>query len=301
MPTSYRVIVQSEAFDDLDAIIDYIKPNSPQNAAAVDARSNETIRGDSTVANAQRRNPISCLDRRRTPPGIACCGGFAAVSDRNRAGPLRTALLPLHAGGRPGSGAGRGGRGGRPAREAQRAARPGPAASALLGGVVGQRDRHRAVPAEEAHPETSRTGRPPACSTWAAAWAWRAPSRRPWGRGCCSRTWKRPPCCSPGSTACPAAAGAAPAGSTGSATRCGEQFDLILGSDILYERKQWEYLEPFWRAHLSHGGAVLLGEPGRQTGELFLPWIAARGWAMEQFAEQVPTRATPVQVVADLG
>jgi predicted nicotinamide N-methyase len=32
--------------------------------------------------------------------------------------------------------------------------------------------------------------------------------------------------------------------------RLGERFDLILGADILYERKQWDYLEPFWRAHL---------------------------------------------------
>src|SRR5687768_17259142 len=29
--------------------------------------------------------------------------------------------------------------------------------------------------------------------------------------------------------------------------RLDERFDLILGADILYERKQWDYLEPFWR------------------------------------------------------
>src|SRR5262245_66037430 len=40
----------------------------------------------------------------------------------------------------------------------------------------------------------------------------------------------------------------------------GERFDLILGADILYERKQWENLEPFWRAHLAPSGSILLGE-----------------------------------------
>jgi plasmid stabilization system protein ParE len=34
MPTTYRVILMPEAFDNLDAIIDHIKQDSPQNAAA---------------------------------------------------------------------------------------------------------------------------------------------------------------------------------------------------------------------------------------------------------------------------
>ena len=59
--------------------------------------------------------------------------------------------------------------------------------------------------------------------------------------------------------------------------RLDETFDLILGADILYERNQWEFLEPFWRAHLSPAGSILLGEPGRQTGDDFPTWIAVRG------------------------
>ena len=35
MPTAYRVIVLPEAFDDLDRITEYIKKDSPKNAAAV--------------------------------------------------------------------------------------------------------------------------------------------------------------------------------------------------------------------------------------------------------------------------
>jgi predicted nicotinamide N-methyase len=75
-----------------------------------------------------------------------------------------------------------------------------------------------------------------------------------------------------------------------------EQFPLILGADILYERAQWEYLEPFWRRHLAPGGRILLGEPGRQTGDLFLQWIAHRAWNLRVAEEVVPTRAKPVRI-----
>lgn len=78
--------------------------------------------------------------------------------------------------------------------------------------------------------------------------------------------------------------------------RLGERFDLILGADILYERKQWDYLEPFWRAHLQPTGSVLLGEPGRKTGDLFVDWIVGRGWRLEEFAEPVETRSRPIRL-----
>jgi predicted nicotinamide N-methyase len=76
----------------------------------------------------------------------------------------------------------------------------------------------------------------------------------------------------------------------------GERFDLVLGADILYERRQWDHLEPFWRRHLAPGGAVLLGEPGRQTGELFVPWIVRRGWDLRELEERVETRTKPIRL-----
>jgi len=78
--------------------------------------------------------------------------------------------------------------------------------------------------------------------------------------------------------------------------RLDERFDLILGADILYERKQWDFLEPFWRAHLATGATVLLGEPGRQTGEMFIDWIGQRGWSLERHSEPVSTRPTPIRI-----
>ncbi|MGB7157649.1 MAG: methyltransferase [Tepidisphaeraceae bacterium] len=75
-----------------------------------------------------------------------------------------------------------------------------------------------------------------------------------------------------------------------------ERFDLILGADILYERKQWDFLEPFWRAHLAPGGAILLGEPGRQTGDLFIEWISSRGWTLTRHEQRVDTREKPIRL-----
>ena len=77
----------------------------------------------------------------------------------------------------------------------------------------------------------------------------------------------------------------------------GERFDVILGSDVLYERTQWQHLEPFFCAHLAPGGRVLLGEPGRQSGEAFVQWIAQYpGWHLTHRQQRVPTRSAPIRL-----
>lgn len=70
--------------------------------------------------------------------------------------------------------------------------------------------------------------------------------------------------------------------------RLRERFDLILGSDILYERSQWDALAAFWTEHVTAQGRVLLGEPGRAAGDLFEPWIAGRGWQVRQSWQETP-------------
>jgi predicted nicotinamide N-methyase len=78
--------------------------------------------------------------------------------------------------------------------------------------------------------------------------------------------------------------------------RLNEHFDLILGADILYERKQWEHLERFWHHHLAPGGMVVLGEPGRPMGEAFPQWITERGWTLHVHDQPVPTREKPIRL-----
>ena len=79
--------------------------------------------------------------------------------------------------------------------------------------------------------------------------------------------------------------------------RLDDRFDLIVGADILYERNQWEFLDAFWRHHLAPGGELVLGEPGRQTGDTFLDWAPARGWDLHRVDRKVPTREAPVRIL----
>ena len=74
-------------------------------------------------------------------------------------------------------------------------------------------------------------------------------------------------------------------------------FPLIVGTDILYERKQWPYLHSFFSRHLAPGGEILLGEPGRQTGEAFLPFAKEHGWQTATSLHPTPTRTVPIRVI----
>jgi predicted nicotinamide N-methyase len=76
----------------------------------------------------------------------------------------------------------------------------------------------------------------------------------------------------------------------------GEQFDLILGADILYDKTQWPFLDAFFREHLAPGGVVILGEPGRATGDLFVNWIVERNWSLDRIEVLVPTRGKPIRI-----
>ncbi len=77
----------------------------------------------------------------------------------------------------------------------------------------------------------------------------------------------------------------------------GRRFDLIIGADILYERTQWDFLEPFWRNHLTDTGLVVLGEPGRPTSETFPTWINAKGWTVRMEKRAVPGRPEPIRLI----
>jgi predicted nicotinamide N-methyase len=77
-----------------------------------------------------------------------------------------------------------------------------------------------------------------------------------------------------------------------------EKFDLIVGADILYERGQWVFLEPFWKKHLADSGTVLLGEPGRPTGDSFIDWIQTKGWKIKVTDQPVKTRPRPVRILS---
>lgn len=79
--------------------------------------------------------------------------------------------------------------------------------------------------------------------------------------------------------------------------RLADRFDLILGADILYERQQWAHLDTFFQAHLKPGGAVLLGEPGRISGQNYVPWMESHGWCVRRYQQQLPGGADPIRLL----
>lgn len=62
----------------------------------------------------------------------------------------------------------------------------------------------------------------------------------------------------------------------------GERFELILGSDILYDRRQPETLLGFLDARLAPGGEAWLADPGRPYLDEFLSRARAGGWRLEE-------------------
>jgi predicted nicotinamide N-methyase len=64
--------------------------------------------------------------------------------------------------------------------------------------------------------------------------------------------------------------------------RLGVKFGSIVGSDVLYDREQWEGLDRFWREHLDTAGQVILGEPMRPKADEFEAWVSSKGWQVMQ-------------------
>lgn len=61
----------------------------------------------------------------------------------------------------------------------------------------------------------------------------------------------------------------------------GERFDIIAGSDVLYEPLAWDALLETVKEHLVPGGVVFFSEPPRYTGEKFAGWMATKGWDVQ--------------------
>jgi predicted nicotinamide N-methyase len=65
-------------------------------------------------------------------------------------------------------------------------------------------------------------------------------------------------------------------------------YDLIIGSDVVYERAAHAPLAAILERNLASGGRVLLADPGRQDTPLFLADLAAADWRSVQGKRIVP-------------
>lgn len=56
------------------------------------------------------------------------------------------------------------------------------------------------------------------------------------------------------------------------------KFDLIIGSDLLYERRHGEILSRFIDCHLNPGGKIIIVDPGRRFSRKIIPMMRALGF-----------------------
>jgi predicted nicotinamide N-methyase len=60
------------------------------------------------------------------------------------------------------------------------------------------------------------------------------------------------------------------------------RFDIVVGADIVYERKNFESLRSLVRRVLRPGGVFLLADPQRETGREFIRLAMAGGFAVSE-------------------
>lgn len=61
------------------------------------------------------------------------------------------------------------------------------------------------------------------------------------------------------------------------------QFDVIIGSDILYEKLLHQDLLNVFENHLKQGGQVLLSDPGRDFAKLFIEKASEANWGINHY------------------
>lgn len=69
-----------------------------------------------------------------------------------------------------------------------------------------------------------------------------------------------------------------------------QQYDVILGADIVYESAAWDALEHIFRRNLAPAGHILLSDPGRVHTLQWLGALEQRGWSID--LSIVPVRET---------
>jgi len=68
-----------------------------------------------------------------------------------------------------------------------------------------------------------------------------------------------------------------------------ETYDIIIGADILYERKMLAPLLNFCSRTLKDNGWIMLAEPGRRTAGEFFGMVGDHGWKYEKMQKMVKT------------
>jgi len=74
------------------------------------------------------------------------------------------------------------------------------------------------------------------------------------------------------------------------------RFDVLLASDVAYERSQFEHLEKAFRHLVNPGGLILLSEPNRYIAGPFLEDLAQKGYTLAKHAYDVEVKGIKSKV-----
>ena len=66
-----------------------------------------------------------------------------------------------------------------------------------------------------------------------------------------------------------------------------ERFDLIIGSDILYEPTLHRFLKEIFQNNLKPGGTVVLADPGRDDAKSFISMLQEEGYHTDTVTKEV--------------
>ncbi len=80
-------------------------------------------------------------------------------------------------------------------------------------------------------------------------------------------------------------------------TRLGECFEIIVGSDIVYDRAEVPALDRFFRQHLQTAGRVILSDPSRPMTREFLSTFEQLGWILQEASVVVPKVRQLIRIV----
>jgi predicted nicotinamide N-methyase len=76
-----------------------------------------------------------------------------------------------------------------------------------------------------------------------------------------------------------------------------ERFDIVIGADIVYERRNFEPLLSLVRRVLRPGGAFLLADPDRDTGRDFISLAGSHGFSVSEQPIRVSHRGRDLTVI----
>ncbi len=67
----------------------------------------------------------------------------------------------------------------------------------------------------------------------------------------------------------------------------GLKADLLLASDVAYERKSFEFLPHAFKSLTKHGGKIIVSEPNRLLSQGFFESLSSRGFAVKKYVYAV--------------